>query len=172
MTTNNNQPAGFDTDDLNQEQKMHQTEVNMQNTVVTETTTITDSDKQSSQKSGSAKSQISMQMRVPNSGGILALGILSIAMLCCCGPFLGPILAIIALIMAGTATRTYKASPESFTATSFGNVNAGKVCAIIGLALGGFMLIFFIISLVTDSSSMNFSDMEDLYEGFWDAMNY
>lgn len=115
-------------------------------------------------------SQQIMTMRIPKSGGILTLGILSIAMLSCCGPFIGPILAIIALSLVPSAMREYRANPEMYSRSSLGNVSAGKICAIIGLSLGVLMLIFFIVNMII--GSQGFGNVEEMYEEIWNATNY
>jgi len=75
--------------------------------------------------------------KLPNTAGILVCGILSI-------PFaglLGLILGIISLSMANSALRDYKIKPEQYTESSYKNVNAGKICAIIGLILSPLWLL-------------------------------
>jgi hypothetical protein len=83
---------------------------------------------------------------VPNSTGVLVLGILSIV--CCwCWGIIGTILGIIALVLASKGRAAYKAKPETFTQSSLKNLNAGRVCAIIGTCLSGLYLVFMIIYL-------------------------
>ena len=74
------------------------------------------------------------QIPVPNATVILVLGILSIVT-CCCYGILGIILATTALILASSAGKLYNAEPDRYTKSSYSNVNAGKICAIIGLIL-------------------------------------
>jgi|SRR5690554_1998093 len=71
--------------------------------------------------------------KLPKSTGILVLGILSIVFSLCCVGFLGVIFAIIALVMASSATAMYNAEPERYT--GYSNVKTGKVLAIIGLII-------------------------------------
>lgn len=74
------------------------------------------------------------QIPVPNATVILVLGILSIVG-CCCYGLPGLICGIIAIVMANNATKLYNAEPERYLQSSLSNVNAGKICAIIGLIL-------------------------------------
>jgi hypothetical protein len=87
------------------------------------------------------------QPPLPNSSAILVIGILSIV-LCCCFGIIGIILAIIALIMAGKANNLFMQNPEYFSVTSFNNMKAGKICAIIGLIMSIMVLIYFLISYI------------------------
>jgi hypothetical protein len=81
---------------------------------------------------------------VPNAGGILTLGILSIVL----AGLIGLILGIIALSMAGKARAEYEMYPDKYTASSMGNANGGKVCAIIGVCLSviGILAVFAILA--------------------------
>jgi hypothetical protein len=81
------------------------------------------------------------QIDVPNSGGILAMGIISIVLV----GIIGLILAIITLSMSGNAIRTYNQNPSSYTEASFNRVKAGRVCAIVSLCLMGCILLGVII---------------------------
>jgi hypothetical protein len=108
--------------------------------------------------------------KLPNSGGILTLGILSIISLCCCGPTLGPILAVIALALSPGASRALKSNPEIYSKGSIGNFKAGKICAIIGLILGAIFLFMYIIGVILDSS-LN-QEIMDAFNEAWNEMNY
>lgn len=78
---------------------------------------------------------------LPNSTAVLILGILSIIG-CCCYGLPGLILGIVAVVMAGKATKLYKESPESYT--GYGNVNAGRIMGIIGIILSLLMVAYII----------------------------
>lgn len=124
------------------------------------------------QNTGSRTNQYKnpIKIKLPNSSGILTLGILSILSICCCGPFLGPILSIIALAMIPKAMRTYRENPELYKISSLKNLKAGKVCAIIGL-----VITVIIIILIIASSSMNpndFGNYELGYDVSWDRLGY
>ena len=70
---------------------------------------------------------------LPNATVVLVLGIISIVGCCCSYGLVGIICGIIALVMANTATNLYVANPERFTESSYKNMNAGKICAWIGI---------------------------------------
>ena len=110
------------------------------------------------------------KINIPNSAGVLTLGILSILSLCCCGPFLGPILAIIALILAGKAKKAYTENPNLYKHSSLGNLNAGRICAIIGLVLGAILLIYFIIMYSINPDNMN--EINQAFDEAWNEMGY
>lgn len=84
------------------------------------------------------------QMPVPNSAAVLVLGILSIVF-CFCYGFIGLVMGIIALVLAGKANAIYNANPTNFTISSFNNLKAGKICAIIGTILSALMLVYVIV---------------------------
>lgn len=83
---------------------------------------------------------------LPNATGVLVLGIISIVG-CFCYGIVGIITGVIALALAGTATRLYKENPELYTPNSFKNMKAGRICAIIGLCLSIAYLLVLIIVL-------------------------
>jgi Na+-transporting methylmalonyl-CoA/oxaloacetate decarboxylase gamma subunit len=83
------------------------------------------------------------QPPLPNSSGVLVLGILSIV-LCWTWGIGGLVLGIIALSMSGKANKMYLENPGQYSLTSFNNMKAGKVCAIIGTALSALFLIYMI----------------------------
>ena len=82
---------------------------------------------------------------LPNSTAILVLGILSIIF----AGFIGIILAIIALGTAKNARYAYEDYPGDYTEASYARVNAGRICAIVGLCLAAvifsIMLAIFVI---------------------------
>jgi len=87
------------------------------------------------------------KQKLPNSTLILVFGILSIVS-CCCYGILGLILGVIALVLAGKATKVYTENSELYT--GFQNVKTGKILAIIGIVLNVIMLAYsiWIISLL------------------------
>ncbi len=107
---------------------------------------------------------------IPNATGVLTLGILSILSLCCCGPFLGPILAIIALFLIPKAKREYNANPKLYKSGSYSSLKAGQICAIISLALGVLMTIYVIVSYSMDSANMN--NLNQVFNNAWNEMGY
>jgi hypothetical protein len=87
------------------------------------------------------------QQSVPNSVGVLVLGILSIVF-CWCYGILSVIMGIIALVLASQAEKAYAENPQAYTLASYKNMKGGKICAIVGLSLGAIGIIIVVISLV------------------------
>lgn len=85
-----------------------------------------------------------IQQSLPNATPVLVLGILSIVM-CCCYGVIGLILAIVALILSRKDRATYAAHMSFYTESSYKNLNAGRVCAIIGLVLNILLIVIMII---------------------------
>jgi uncharacterized membrane protein YjgN (DUF898 family) len=94
------------------------------------------------------------QIPVPNSAAVLVLGILSIVF-CICYGLIGLVLGIIALALASKATNLYKSNPSNYTTSSFNNLKAGKICAIIGVILSALMFLYMIIILVFVGTAMS-----------------
>ena len=84
-----------------------------------------------------------MQQTLPNATAVLVLGILSIVT-CCCYGVIGLILAIIALILSKKDRVLYETNMGAYTESSFKNLSAGRVCAIIGLILN---ILYLLISI-------------------------
>jgi hypothetical protein len=84
------------------------------------------------------------QVSIPNAGAILTLGIVSIA-LCWCYGVVALTCGIIALVLSNKSLQLYKSNPASYTLSSYNNVKAGRVCAIIGLCLSALMVLYVII---------------------------
>jgi len=101
---------------------------------------------------------------LPNATVVLVLGIVSIVT-CCCYGIIGMISAIIALVLAKSATSLYVSDPGKYTEGSYKNMNAGKTCAWIGLILSAIYLIFliFIIGVV---GIAGLTDPNAIYEYF------
>jgi len=77
---------------------------------------------------------------IPNSAGVLVLGILSIFGLCCFG-IGGLIMGIIALVLHKQGMEAYNEQPELYRASGLGTMNAGRICAIIGIVLSSLALL-------------------------------
>ena len=86
-----------------------------------------------------------VQQNLPNSTPVLILGIASIVLSCWYFSFLGIILGIVTLILAGKDMALYRAAPQKYTLPSFNNLKAGRTCAIIGLSMA---IVFFIIMML------------------------
>lgn len=77
---------------------------------------------------------------LPDSTAVLVLGILSIIGGFCYG-IVGLILGIIALALAGRPERLYRADPNRYSYSSYSNLKAGRVCAIVGLVISGVVIL-------------------------------
>lgn len=88
---------------------------------------------------------------LPNSTGVLVLGVLSIVF-CCCYGIIGLTFGIIALYLSKQGVSLYESNPDAYTSVSYNNLKAGRICAIIGIVLSSFGAITFIISLIYDSN--------------------
>lgn len=85
-----------------------------------------------------------VQPPLPNSTGVLVLGILSIVF--CWGyGIVGIVLGIIALSLSSKANVLLTQNPGVYSLSSINNMKAGKICAIIGLILSALFLIYIII---------------------------
>ena len=88
------------------------------------------------------------QIQLPNSSGVLAMGIISIVCFCCLAAGLvGITLGILAIVLGNKAIILYEANPDQYTQQSYKNTKAGRVCGIIGLSVGGIWLIGILIYL-------------------------
>lgn len=76
-------------------------------------------------------------MQLPNATATLVLGILSIVVCFICG--------IVALVISNKDIALYKANPELYSTASYNNIKAGRICAIIGLALQVIGIIIYIL---------------------------
>lgn len=88
-----------------------------------------------------------VQEKLPNSGGILTLGILSIVFT----GLLGLILSIIALSMSSSAMREYEQNPGRYSESSYKNVKAGRTCAIVELGLLGLAIVIILIAVIANA---------------------
>lgn len=86
--------------------------------------------------------QYGMQQPLPNATAVLILGILSI-LGCCCYGVIGIALAIVALVLAKKDRQAYAMNSSIYTLSSYKNMNAGRICAIIGLIISVLYLILY-----------------------------
>lgn len=93
------------------------------------------------------------QYGLPNATAVLVLGIVSIVF-CCCYGIIGLIPAIIALVLAKKDRRLYATNPAIYKLSSYNNLNAGRVCAIIGLILNIIALLYFVFILIMFGAGM------------------
>lgn len=88
------------------------------------------------------------QRDLPNATAVLVLGILSIVG-CFCYALPGTIMGIIAMILASKDRRVYNADPGLYSPGSYKNLNAGRICAIIGLCLSAIYILLLIVAFAT-----------------------
>lgn len=86
-----------------------------------------------------------MQQGLPNATIVLVLGIVSIVSCCCFYGLVALITSIVALVLSKKDRALYANYPGVYTESSFKNLNAGRVCAIIGLILAGIIIVASII---------------------------
>jgi len=88
--------------------------------------------------------------QLPNGTATLVLGILSIVVCFICG--------IIALAISNKDLNMYRANPELYSVSSYNNIKAGRICAIIGICLqvlGLLVYIAFIAFFITNMDKFN-----------------
>ncbi|MBL7137323.1 MAG: hypothetical protein ISS17_00935 [Bacteroidales bacterium] len=85
------------------------------------------------------------QQHLPNSTAVLVLGILSIVFSIWYVSILGVILSIVALVLSSKDMSLYASNSSKYTLSSFNNLKAGRICAIIGLTVA---IIFFVIIML------------------------
>lgn len=101
--------------------------------------------------------------RLPNATATLVLGILSIVS-CWCYAVPGTIMAVIALIISNSSMKMYRANPSAYF--DFGNLKAGRICAIIGLCLNGVWLLVILYMLIFIGSAIGFSEFMNQCQGY------
>ncbi len=84
------------------------------------------------------------QQEVPNATLILVFGILSIVF-CFCYGILGLVFGILSVVFASKSSRLYKQNPNIYTLGSYKNMQAGKICGIIGLSLSALFVLIVLI---------------------------
>jgi hypothetical protein len=90
---------------------------------------------------------------LPNAVAVLVLGILTILLFWCC--FVPSLtMGIIALVMGIQGRNMYRNNPGEFTESSFKNLNAGFICAIIGLVITVLYFAYSMYTLVSDPEAM------------------
>ncbi|MEO5997352.1 MAG: CCC motif membrane protein [Chitinophagaceae bacterium] len=87
------------------------------------------------------------QTALPNATAVLVLGIISIVG-CFCYGVVGLICSIIALVLYSKDKKVYLLSPQSYTPGSYSNLNAGRICAIIGLIISALYFLLIIGFLI------------------------
>jgi hypothetical protein len=103
--------------------------------------------------------EMAVREQVPNATAVLVLGILSILFWCCWG--IGLIMGIIALVLGSKSKKLYKEDPERYSVSSYKNLNAGWICALIGTILAGISLLLGIIGIIMGSGFMHYFPWEN-----------
>lgn len=88
------------------------------------------------------------QQNVPNATATLVLGIISIVG-CFCYGIVGLVCGIIAMVLANKDLAKYKANPTAWTVSSYNNLKAGRICAIIGIILSALYIVYVIFIIAT-----------------------
>ncbi|HLP55108.1 MAG TPA: hypothetical protein VK151_08770 [Fluviicola sp.] len=86
--------------------------------------------------------------KIPGSGGVLAMGILSIVFFM---GLLGPIMGIITLATSGSKVHMYHNDPDRYDEASFRQVKSGRTCAVVGLSLSGFAILIVAVIVAANS---------------------
>ncbi len=104
-----------------------------------------------------------VQQQLPNSNTVLVLGILSLIFICPYISLIGIVLGIIALTLSGRDHSLYSQNPSKYALSSFNNLKAGRVCAIIGLSIATltFIITILFIAGIIATPSMPFWGMMD-----------
>ena len=76
------------------------------------------------------------QIDLPNATAVLVLGICSIVFSFCYG-VPGLVCGIVGLVMSNKPIKEYKMNPGRFKDSSYKNMNAGRICSIVGLSISG-----------------------------------
>ena len=89
------------------------------------------------------------KQQLPNANAVLVLGICSIVFSCL---FLGLILGIIGLTLAGKSRKMYRENPDLYIGN--GSLNAGWVMSIIGTIISALYVFYYIIVLLIIGGSV------------------
>ncbi|MDA8715036.1 CCC motif membrane protein [Flavobacteriales bacterium] len=100
---------------------------------------------------------------LPNATAVLVLGIISIVG-CFCYGIVGLICGIIALILASKAKKIYEENPEKWS--NYANLNAGRICAIIGTIISGLYMLFWIVYVLFFAAAMSAGIGEFPFDNF------
>ncbi|MDA3820411.1 MAG: CCC motif membrane protein [Candidatus Delongbacteria bacterium] len=172
MTTENNK-QGFEFDPNQQKKPQETNHLSSGNQQSEGYQGSSNATSQQSQPASSVQATTSkMQQPLPNSGGILAMGIISLVLFCCCYGVISIVLAIIALILSSKAQREYMQNPDLYTYSSYKNMRAGRVTAIIGLCLAAVIIIIMVIALASGLDVLNTKDALHEIEQAWESTGY
>jgi hypothetical protein len=88
------------------------------------------------------------QKNLPNAIAVLILGICSIFPGCFCFGVVGIACGIVALVLSKKDMALYSANPNIYSISSYNNLKAGRICAIIGLCVSAMILIFYLVYFI------------------------
>lgn len=93
--------------------------------------------------------------KLPDSSLILAMGIISLvtSVLCCLLYGLpGLVTGIVGLVLGNKSMAIYRQDPSSYSNKSFKDVEAGRICSIIGICLSGLILLLVGVGFIVGMS--------------------
>ena len=105
------------------------------------------------------------RVALPNASVVLVLGIISIVGCCCTYGTVGIVCGIIALVLAKSANDLYVSDTQRYTASSYQNMKAGRICAWIGL-IPSILSLVFLIYMVSILGFAMFTDPSVIYDHF------
>lgn len=111
-----------------------------------------------------------MQQALPNATAVLVLGILSIVTCCCFYGIISLVLGIIAIVLSKKDIGLYLSNAGMYTEGSYKNLKAGRLCAIIGVALSALIIIACIIFIAVFGFDM-LRDQEAMKEWILQMQN-
>jgi hypothetical protein len=96
------------------------------------------------------------QQQLPNATAVLVLGIISLPICFCYFLFGVPglVMSIISFVLSNKARKVYEENPSLYTESSYKNMKAGRVCAIIGMILNSLCLVGMIVYVIVIISIM------------------
>jgi hypothetical protein len=105
-------------------------------------------DIEATQKNIQSQDEIGGQTALPNSVLVLIFGILAIVLFKLWG--VGVIFGIISLAISSNSKKQYNKEPEIYILSSYKRINAGRICAIIGILLSLIIIIRIIMVIYND----------------------
>jgi hypothetical protein len=85
---------------------------------------------------------------LPNATAVLVLGILSLIFMCPPISLVGIVLGIVSLVLAARDQFLYTSYPGTYSLSSYNNLKAGRVCAIIGLIISSLIFVIYILFVI------------------------
>ena len=105
-------------------------------------------------------SDLLLKQALPNSTAVLVLGILSIVF-CWCYGFIGIVMSVVALAISVKPFKLYQENPDKWS--GYNNLKAGRITAIIGLALSIITIILFIIIIMQEGMDFGYDFWDEFY---------